>query len=92
MFYLFNFRIQSIKRRPLFDRLQHALHMEDLTCRDAVMHLSIDEAKIEGIYPNYYVKISNERERQITAERYKQMTLLLVPMDKFRKKCYETND
>lgn len=65
---------------PLYEKLQTALHVEDLVDRDALKHLRLRDVTVQGGEGQYFVKISSEQERTLKPLRWKQMTLCIVPV------------
>lgn len=78
---LFHIRsIASNRKLPLLGKLEKAVTFEDLAARDAIKHLSLSNVIVEGVVGNYFIRTKSVQ--AIKKERWREMTLCLVPMSK----------
>lgn len=65
----------------MFTDLAKAVTFEDLQSRENLKHLSLNDVEIQGGLNRYYITTSTTR--AIIAERWREMSMCLVPMEKY---------
>lgn len=69
----------------MFKKLEKAIYFEDLAARDAIKHLSSGNMRVEGAHKNYFLSFDPKTVRDIKKERWREMSLCLIPMEKYRR-------